>query len=69
MKGPGDAVGGSSRRVEDVASGSTGPNLLDNDVEQVVDGDRATVTVHHVARIDTPLISPALPDVVLTAPA
>jgi len=63
------AVGGSSRRVEDVVIGSAGLNSLDTDVERVVDGDRATVTVRHLARIDMPLIGLALSDVVLTASA
>ncbi len=63
------AVGGSSRRVEDAVIGSAGLNPLDTEVERVVEGDRVTVTVHHLARTDTPLIGPVLPDVVLTASA
>tara|TARA_B110000438_G_scaffold97351_2_gene96425 strand:- start:17 stop:430 length:414 start_codon:yes stop_codon:yes gene_type:complete len=61
------AVGGSMREVEDAVIGSSGLLLPDTEVERVVAGDRVTVTVRHLARTDTPLIGPILPDVVLSA--
>ena len=54
VRGPGSGGRSPLRRVEDAVIGSAGLNPLDIDVKRVVDGDSATVTIRHLARIDTP---------------
>jgi len=54
VRGPGSGGRSLLRRVEDAVIGSAGLNPLDIDVKRVVDGDSATVTIRHLARIDTP---------------